>query len=174
MEYVRGDTLSALIRQAAMPISDVVQWGIQIADALAKAHLAGIVHRDLKPANIMITPDGLAKVMDFGLAKLDETKLTADSGDNTRTLQTQAGILIGTMAYMSPEQAEGKPVDGRSDVFSFGAVLHEMITGRRAFQRESSISTLVAVLREDAPSVASLRGGVSTACARIPLADSRA
>ena len=163
MEYVRGDTISARIKQAAMPVADVVQWGIQIADALAKAHLAGIVHRDLKPSNIMITPDGLAKVMDFGLAKLDETKLTAASGDNTLTLQTQAGVLIGTMAYMSPEQAEGKPVDGRSDVFSFGAVLHEMITGRRAFQRESSISTLVAVLREDAPSVASLRGGVSTA-----------
>jgi len=146
MEFVDGKTLDQLIPPKGMPLSETVKYAVQIADALAAAHTAGIVHRDLKPANVMATEKGLIKVLDFGLAKLSPLA----GIENAQTL-TVAGTISGTLSYMSPEQAEGRPVDGRGDIFSLGAMLYEMVSGIRAFERDSGISTLAAVLREQPP-----------------------
>jgi serine/threonine protein kinase len=156
MEYVPGRPLDAVIGLAGLPFKDVLAYAVQIADALAAAHAVGIVHRDVKPANVLISDAGLAKVLDFGLAKLVE-RASAVGDDVTRTVaiglspRTVEGAIVGTISYMSPEQAEGKPVDHRSDVFSFGAMLYEMLTGKRAFMGDSPVSTLAAILRADAP-----------------------
>jgi serine/threonine-protein kinase len=141
MEYVDGATLCG-----PLPMEEALRLALQMAAALEAAHAKGITHRDLKPANILVTKDGV-KLLDFGLAKISEAK----DASVTQTLgaQTLAGTILGTAAYMSPEQAEGKPADARSDVFSFGAVLYEMLSGRRAFEGESAISTMAAVLREE-------------------------
>jgi serine/threonine protein kinase/Flp pilus assembly protein TadD len=150
MEYVPGKTLDQLIGRKGLPVGEALKYAVQIADALARAHGAGIVHRDLKPSNIMVDEHGQVKVLDFGLAKLIET---APSGEDepTRTIQaqTEEGSIVGTVAYMSPEQAQGLKVDARSDIFSFGAVLYEMLSGRRAFQGDTKLSTLTAILREE-------------------------
>ena len=153
MEYVSGRTLSQLIARKGLPLNDVLKFATQIADALAKAHAAGIVHRDLKPSNLMVTEDGLVKVLDFGLAKLTEPN-SEDSIETRSTKHygppcTEEGVILGTAGYMSPEQAEGKATYARSDIFSFGEVLYEMLSGRRAFQGESQIRTLAKVLREE-------------------------
>jgi serine/threonine protein kinase/Tol biopolymer transport system component len=152
MEYVAGSSLARLIGRTPLKIADALNYGAQIADALAAAHAAGIVHRDLKPANIIVTDRGSIKVLDFGLAKLTEAIRFAPADDvfSTETgaanVQTEEGTILGTTAYMSPEQAEGKPADARSDVFSFGTVLYEMLTGHRAFRGDSRMSTLAAIL----------------------------
>ena len=150
MEYVAGKGLSELIGRKGLRPIDALEYAVQIAGALAKAHAAGIIHRDLKPSNIMVGEDGQVKVLDFGLAKLTEAGGLAED-ESTRTLkaETAEGAILGTVAYMSPEQAEGKKIDPRSDIFSFGAVLYEMVTGRRAFQGDSTASTLAAVIKED-------------------------
>jgi serine/threonine protein kinase len=152
MEYVPGKTLGAWIGRKGLKIGEVLKLSVQIADATAAAHAAGIIHRDLKPSNVIVTEKGTAKVLDFGLAKLTE-RATGDAEDEeTETIEekpkTEEGLIVGTVAYMSPEQAEGKIVDARSDIFSFGALLYEMATGRRAFQRDSKMSTLSAILKE--------------------------
>ena len=150
MEYVRGQTLEALMRQR-MRLAEVVRVAMQVADALARAHAAGIVHRDLKPANVVVTPEGLVKILDFGLAKLMDTGEVSDEGD-TATQDSSAayvsgpGTIAGTPGYMSPEQASGARIDARSDIFAFGSVLYEMATGRRAFAGGSRAETLAAVL----------------------------
>jgi serine/threonine protein kinase len=157
MEYVAGTSLAQMIARGRRGVDDCLRLAIQIADALAAAHAAGIVHRDLKPANIMVTDKGTVKVLDFGLAKLTEMPPVADSmvdPISTGTApaghpQTQEGTILGTAAYMSPEQAEGKPADARSDVFSFGAVVYELVTGRRAFTGATKVATLAAVLTKD-------------------------
>jgi Tol biopolymer transport system component/tRNA A-37 threonylcarbamoyl transferase component Bud32 len=153
MEYVDGQTLGHLIPKRGMRIEEILRYAIQISGAMAKAHSAGIVHRDLKPGNIMVNSEGRVKLLDFGLAKLTEPDPPSAAGEDaaTRTLlaRSEEGSIAGTAAYMSPEQAEGKPVDARSDIFSFGAVLYEMATGTRAFQGDSKLSTLSAVLREN-------------------------
>ena len=158
MEYVEGKTLDQRIGRRGLPLNDALKYAVQIADALAKAHSAGIVHRDLKPTNIMVNEDGVVKVLDFGLAKLteqiqgDETASTATTDSEGRPI-TEEGVIVGTVAYMSPEQAEGKKVDARSDIFSLGSVLYEMVTGQKAFQGTSKISTLAAVLHQEPPAL---------------------
>jgi Tol biopolymer transport system component len=154
MEYVPGRTLDTVIPRQGMRLGEVLRIAIPIADAVARAHAAGIVHRDLKPANVMVGSDGTVKVLDFGLAKLiaqeeagsPEHETVTEDGEAGRL--SRPGMVAGTAGYMSPEQAAGKKVDGRSDIFSFGAVLYEMVTGRRAFAGNSTAETLAAVLRE--------------------------
>lgn len=150
MEYVPGKTLGELIPRKGMPLGAALKYAIQIADALAAAHQAGIIHRDLKPGNVMVTEEGQVKILDFGLAKLTEN-IGAGEDMATRTMKpaTEEGMILGTIAYMSPEQAEGKKVDTRSDIFSFGAMLYEMISGQRAFQADTRVSTLAAILNAE-------------------------
>jgi serine/threonine-protein kinase len=158
MEHVNGKTLVDLIPKGGLRVPQALQYAVQIVDALNVAHAAGIVHRDLKPANVMVTETGLVKILDFGLAKLTDRGITSQISDNTQTIGqaplTVEGSIIGTVSYMSPEQAQGKKVDTRSDIFSFGVVLYEMVTGRRAFEGDSSLSTLSAILRDDAKPMA--------------------
>jgi eukaryotic-like serine/threonine-protein kinase len=148
MEYVAGRTLDQVIPAKGLGVTQALRYGVQVADALATAHGAGIIHRDLKPANVMVTDEGRVKILDFGLAKLlDPADGAAEAG--TRSVLTKAGIVVGTAAYMSPEQAEGRKVDSRSDIFSFGSVLYEMVTGRRPFAGESPLSVLAKILNDD-------------------------
>jgi eukaryotic-like serine/threonine-protein kinase len=152
MEYVAGKPLNELIRRGRVRLNEALQYAVQIADALSAAHEADIVHRDLKPGNIMLGDDDRIRVLDFGLAKLVEA---VPESDQTRTIiageapLTEEGRIVGTVSYMSPEQAEGRKVDARSDIFTFGSVLYEMVTGRRAFRGESSMSTLAAIIKEE-------------------------
>jgi len=154
MEYVPGKTLDSVIPRQGMRLGEVLRIAIPIADAVARAHAAGIVHRDLKPANVVVGSDGVVKVLDFGLAKLAAEKEADSPKRETKTEAGDAGRLsrpgtvAGTVEYMSPEQAMGNKVDARSDVFSFGAMLYEMVTGRAAFAGNSTAETLAAVLRE--------------------------
>jgi eukaryotic-like serine/threonine-protein kinase len=150
MELVAGKSLDALIPRQGMRLSEVLRIAIPVADALAAAHARGIVHRDLKPANVAIGADGAVKVLDFGLAKLVDNEASADDETSTRATDqgmSAPGAVVGTIAYMSPEQAAGGKVDARSDIFSFGALLYEMSTGTRPFAGASSADTLSAVLR---------------------------
>ena len=155
MEYVEGETLRALMGDHPLPLRRLGEFAKQIAEGLAKAHVAGIVHRDLKPENIMVSRDGYVKILDFGLAKLRlEPSRVATDMSTIERFETQQGVVLGTFAYMSPEQAKGQPVDFRSDQFSLGAILYEMTTGRRPFERPSSAETLAAILeREPEPVV---------------------
>ncbi|MBI3694608.1 MAG: serine/threonine-protein kinase [Acidobacteria bacterium] len=152
MEYVAGRTLAELIPRHGIPPVQALKYAVQIAGALAKAHSAGIIHRDLKPGNIMVSDEGQVKLLDFGLAKLTEPEGHGEL-EATRTAEPQPktieGAVLWTVAYMSPEQAEGKKVDARSDIFSFGGVLYEMITGERPFQADSPLSTLAAILHQE-------------------------
>jgi len=150
MEYVAGKTLRDAIPAGGLPVPQALQYAVQIASALSAAHAAGIIHRDLKPSNVMITPSNLVKILDFGLAKfLDPVGSSGEASTVDQAQLTREGSIIGTVSYMSPEQAEGKRVDARSDIFAFGSVLYEMLTGKRAFEGTSGISTLSAILRDD-------------------------
>ncbi len=149
MECVEGKTLRELTESGRLPTSRVLDVGAQIAEGLARAHAAGIVHRDLKPENVMISKDGFVKILDFGLAKLSAPLGGSDSNLPTAAPRTDAGTIMGTVGYMSPEQATGRPVDFRSDQFSLGAMLYEMAAGKRPFQRESAPQTLTAIIQED-------------------------
>ena len=154
MEYVAGKTLDKMIGRRGMRLNDALRYAIQIADGLAAAHNAGIIHRDLKPANVMVNEKGEVKILDFGLAKLTEAEepdvfAVTQSVHLDALLRTEAGTIIGTVAYMSPEQADGQTVDARSDIFAFGAVLYEMVTGKRAFSGASKLSTLASVLHSE-------------------------
>ena len=151
MELVEGKTLRELVASGEpLPTKKLLDFAVQIAEGLAKAHAAGIVHRDLKPENLMVSKDGFVKILDFGLAKLTETVSQAASVLPTAiAAPTQPGTVMGTAGYMSPEQASGQPVDYRSDQFTLGAILYEMATGRRAFQRKTGAETLVAIIREE-------------------------
>ena len=165
MELVRGRTLDQLIGNRGLSINETLKYAIPIAEAMGRAHAAGVLHRDLKPANIMVTEDGVPKILDFGLAQLSETQAVSDSDRTTmaphpamapRPALSEEGMIAGTASYMSPEQAEGKKLDARSDIFSFGAMLYEMIAGRRAFHGDSTVSTLAAVLNQEPEALSKL------------------
>jgi serine/threonine-protein kinase len=156
MEHVDGSTLRELLDSGPLPPRKLLDLGKQIAEGLAKAHAAGIVHRDLKPENIMLSRDGYVKILDFGLAKLRPYPSGIDSEMATSDrVETREGVIVGTVAYMSPEQAKGLPVDFRSDQFSFGAILYELATGKRPFERPSTAETLRAILGEEPEQVSS-------------------
>ncbi len=163
MELVEGPTLADRIAHGSRPIKEVLTIARQISDALQAAHEKGIVHRDLKPANIKISKGGIVKVLDFGLATVT-MPATVDAGDaaslRTATMRvTQAGMIIGTPAFMSPEQAQGKRTDARSDIFAFGALLYQMLTGRPAFPGKNVISVLAAVINQDPPPIGAIVSG---------------
>jgi hypothetical protein len=168
LELVEGGTLADQLKRGPIPAEESLKLALQIAEALEAAHEKGVIHRDLKPANIMATEKGLVKILDFGLAKLKEGVQHGESS-TTQSMPpvTEQGTIVGTVAYMSPEQAEGKEIDARSDIFSFGSVLYEMVTGRRAFQGESTTSTLSAILRDMPTPVRKLRADVPAALERI-------
>ena len=167
MELVSGQSLERLIRGGGLPVERVVEFGLQIASALDAAHAVGIVHRDIKPANIMVTESGQVKVLDFGLAKRLDGFAAEGATTVAATVASEAGLVLGTIAYMSPEQARGEPVDGRSDVFSLGAVLYEGLAGRRAFSRETSLNTLAAILGEQPPPIGTIRKDVPSGLAEL-------
>jgi eukaryotic-like serine/threonine-protein kinase len=150
-ELLEGETLRAALRRGPLPVRKAVEHTVQIARGLAAAHEKGIVHRDLKPENVFVTADGQVKILDFGLARWEPIAASVETNAETLSRQTTPGTVLGTVGYMSPEQAQGLAGDHRSDVFSLGCVLYEMLTGRRAFERSTAAETLTAILREDPP-----------------------
>jgi serine/threonine protein kinase len=154
-ELMQGDTLRERLKMGPLPFRTATDYGVQIARGLAAAHQSGVIHRDLKPENIFVTKDGRIKILDFGLAKLVEHRTGGEAGDEkTRSTQlTDPGSALGTTSYMSPEQVRGSRIDHRSDIFAFGAVLYEMLTGRLAFAKGTSAETMTAILNEDPPAL---------------------
>jgi len=165
MEFVAGKTLDELIPPEGLTPKLALKYAMQVADALARAHSTGIVHRDIKPSNIMVDSDGLVKVLDFGLAKISEPLPAMDNNEGA-TLAT-TGMIVGTVAYMSPEQAQGQRIDARSDVFSFGSVFYEMLTGKKAFEGKSTAALLSAVIRDDPKPVGELRRDIPPEVRRV-------
>ena len=155
-ELLEGETLRERLQNGSLPVRKALDIAMQVAQGVAAAHEKGIIHRDLKPANIFLTNDGRAKILDFGLAKLtqqDNTSRIGETQSPTRTsggdARTEAGVVLGTAGYMAPEQVRGKPADARSDIFALGTILYEMLSGRRAFEKDSSADTMAAVLKEE-------------------------
>ena len=165
MEYIEGETLAERLKKGALPLDKALEYGIQIADGLDTAHRAGIVHRDLKPANVILTRSG-TKILDFGLAKPYGESVETESSTRGRSL-TAEGAVVGTLSYMSPEQLRGEAVDTRTDIFAYGAVLHEMVSGRPAFTRPTQAETITAILSEDPRPLSELRPEVPAALERL-------
>ena len=167
-ELVEGKTLRAQLEDGRLPVRKAIDYAAQIAQGLAAAHEKGITHRDLKPENVIVTPDGRVKILDFGLAKQEPSPAFANCDDAPTTGRlTNPGVVMGTVAYMAPEQARGQAVDPRADIFSLGAVLYEMLAGRSAFQRDTPTDTMVAILKEDPPELATTDPKISPALARL-------
>jgi serine/threonine protein kinase/Tol biopolymer transport system component len=172
MEFVAGRTLGQCIERKGLSLRDALKFAVQIADALSAAHAAGIVHRDLKPANVIVTDHGLVKLLDFGLAKLADPS-ERDPNAPTATIRldetprTEEGTIVGTVAYMSPEQAEARKVDARTDIFSFGSLLYEIVTGRRAFQGATRMATLSAILEREPQAVSAIAPHIPAELERI-------
>ena len=168
-ELLEGETLRAVLAGGRIAQRKAIDFATQTAHGLAAAHEKGIVHRDLKPENLFVTRDGRVKILDFGLAKLTQNEGAVSSATNlpTETRGTEPGVVLGTLGYMSPEQVRGKPADARSDIFSFGAILYEMLAGKRAFHGDSAADTMSAILREDPPDLSVTNQNISPALERI-------
>ena len=167
-ELLEGETLRTALSGGKLAQRKAIDYALQIAHGLAAAHEKGIVHRDLKPENLFVTNDGRVKILDFGLAKLTHNEARPDAtGLPTATGGTEPGVVLGTLGYMSPEQVKGKPADARSDIFSFGAILYEMLSGRRAFHGDSAAETMSAILREEPPDLSVTNQSVSPGLERI-------
>lgn len=166
-EFVEGETLRRRLNAGALTLKEVLEIGIQIADALTAAHKAGIIHRDIKPENIMIRPDGYAKVLDFGLAKLSEPKPIESLAEAPTQLKTGAGVVIGTIGYMSPEQARGQAVDARSDIFNLGTVIYEMVARQGPFTGETPSDVFAAILKSEPTSLSAVAPNTPVELARI-------
>jgi len=166
-ELLEGETLREKVK-SSIPQRKVIDYALQIAKGLTAAHDKGIIHRDLKPENLFITNDGRVKILDFGLAKLSKTETPAEfSKLETGAQLSTPGTILGTIGYMSPEQVRGKTADARSDIFAFGAILYEMLSGKRAFQGETSADTLSAILTREPPELSDTALNVSPAMIRI-------
>src|SRR6266404_1769511 len=170
MEYLEGETLAQRLVKGSLPLEQVLQYAVEISDALDKAHRKGVTHRDLKPGNIMLTKTG-TKLLDFGLAKLKQEVAPANAQlselPTANDPLTAQGTIIGTLQYMSPEQLEGKEVDARTDIFAFGAVVYEMATGKRAFEGKSQASVISAIMSSDPPPMSSLQPMTPPALDRV-------
>jgi serine/threonine protein kinase len=167
-ELLEGEVLQEALAGGRLSTRRAVDYAIQLARGLAAAHEKGIVHRDLKPANIFVTKDGRVKILDFGLAKLTHAKDSLPGRTNLSTTQgTEPGAVLGTLGYMAPEQLRGRPADSRSDIFSFGAILYEMLSGKRAFRGDSAADTMSAVLRDDPPDLSLTDQSISPGLERI-------
>jgi len=166
-ELLEGRTLREQLMRGMMPVRKATEYGVQIAHGLAAAHDKGIVHRDLKPENLFITKEGRVKILDFGLAKLIPCKDTPDHAAPTAIGLTESGVVMGTAGYMAPEQVRGETTDRRTDIFAFGAILYEMLTGKRAFQELTSAETMTAILNEEPPAVSQVAPDVSMAMQRV-------
>src|SRR5271165_706798 len=154
-ELLEGETLRERLRRGPIPLRKAIDYAVQIAHGLAAAHDKGIVHRDLKPENLFVTKDGRVKILDFGLAKLVQPR-DASGAEATLASGTEPGMVMGTVGYMSPEQVRGKTADHRSDIFSFGTVLYEMVTGKHTFRKPTSAETMTAILKEEPPSISQI------------------
>lgn len=167
-ELLDGETLRERLHHGPLPTRKAIDYGVQIAHGLAAAHDRGIVHRDLKPENLFLTKDGRLKILDFGLAKINPSAgASADGKTVTMEEQTDPGVVLGTVGYMSPEQVRGQNADHRSDIFAFGAILYEMVTGRPPFRKPTKTETMTAILNEDPPSLSQISTSTPPGLQRI-------
>lgn len=166
-ELLEGETLRQLLQRGRLPSRKIVDYGIQVAHGLAAAHAKGIVHRDLKPENLFVSSDGKIKILDFGLAKLTQRQPDSDGDTTTVTGSTDPGMVMGTVGYMAPEQVRGSNIDSRTDIFAFGAVLYEMLAGKRAFQHPTAAETMTAILNEDPPGISQIMPAIAPGMQRV-------